>query len=77
MEPEWIADLGEPRRRDPDALPPSNIFEYVMHMIWVGVSALWQGNVLFAIKAGALTGKCIAEFFCTSSLCTDSNTVNP
>lgn len=43
------------RRRDPDALPPSNAFQHAMHWIHDMVSALGRGNALFALKAGLLT----------------------
>lgn len=54
---EQDADLGQTRRRDPDALPPSNLFEAVMYWLYHATAALGGGNVLFAIKAGLLTGK--------------------
>ena len=44
-------------RRDPDALPPSNAFQHVMHWVYQLASGLTRGNALFAIKAGLLTGK--------------------
>lgn len=46
-----------PRRRDPDALPPSNLFEALMNIGYNGVLALRGGNTLFAIKAAVLTGE--------------------
>jgi hypothetical protein len=49
-------DLGMPRRRDPDALPPHNLFEWVMSHTFRAISALGTGNTLYAIKAGILTG---------------------
>ncbi|KAL7281004.1 hypothetical protein ACG7TL_004306 [Trametes sanguinea] len=56
-------DLGMTRRRDPDALPPSNAFQYVMHVIYEAVTALGRGNALFALKAGLLTViLCIPSF---------------
>lgn len=51
------SDLGQTRPRDPDALPPSNLFELVMYWLYQGTAAVGGGNVLFAIKAGLLTGK--------------------
>jgi hypothetical protein len=48
-------DLGLPTRRDPDALPPSNRFEWIMNLISQGFTAFWSGNTLFALKAGLLT----------------------
>lgn len=51
------SDLGQTRRRDPDALPPSNLFELVMLWLYQAGASLGGGNVVFAIKAGLLTGK--------------------
>lgn len=53
-------DLGEPMFRDPDALPPSNGFEYSMNVLYHLGQALSGGNFLFAVKAGILTG---VQFF--------------
>jgi hypothetical protein len=55
MQKEWREDLGHARRRDPDALPPKNAFEWVMNALYRGCSELAQGNSLYAIKAGVLT----------------------
>lgn len=49
-------DLGETKARDPDALPPSNMFEYIMFLLYKGFASIGGGNSLFAIKAGLLTG---------------------
>lgn len=57
IQPDWNDDLGMTGRRDPDALPPSNAFQQVMHWVYELASALTRGNALFAIKAGLLTGK--------------------
>ncbi|KAI0638721.1 hypothetical protein C8Q77DRAFT_1044286 [Trametes polyzona] len=63
IQPEWNDDLGTTRRRDPDALPPTNAFQYVMHWVYESVTALGRGNALFAIKAGLLTViLCIPSF---------------
>ncbi|KDR73069.1 hypothetical protein GALMADRAFT_270443 [Galerina marginata CBS 339.88] len=48
------SDLGLPRRRDPDALPPSNLFESLMHVIHEFILSFRSGNVLFALKGGLL-----------------------
>ena len=56
IQPEWNEDLGMTGRRDPDALPPANAFQYVMHWVYDMTIALGRGNVLFALKAGLLTG---------------------
>ncbi|KAI0318290.1 hypothetical protein OF83DRAFT_1057097 [Amylostereum chailletii] len=48
-------DLGMPTRRDPDALPPGNLFEKVMNAMYHGARACSGGNVLYALKAGLLT----------------------
>jgi len=55
MQKEWREDLGHARTRDPDALPPKNVFEWVMNALYRGCSELAQGNSLYAIKAGVLT----------------------
>ncbi|KAJ7047102.1 hypothetical protein C8F04DRAFT_1308883, partial [Mycena alexandri] len=48
-------DLGMPRRRDPDALPPRNHFEWAMNFLYRSIAQLGGGNTLFAIKASTLT----------------------
>ena len=50
-------DLGMPRVRDPDALPPRNTTEWVMTLIHKLIMGLGGGNAIFAAKAGLLTGK--------------------
>ncbi|KZT00914.1 uncharacterized protein LAESUDRAFT_523085 [Laetiporus sulphureus 93-53] len=55
IEPEWEEDLGMASRRNPDALPPRNLFEQVMSWIHDLIQALAGGNSLFALKAGLLT----------------------
>ncbi|CDO69808.1 hypothetical protein BN946_scf184803.g6 [Trametes cinnabarina] len=68
IQPEWNDDLGMTRRRDPDALPPSNAFQYVMHIIYEAATALGRGNALFALKAGMLTViLCIPSFLRASA----------
>ncbi|KAL1937670.1 hypothetical protein VTO73DRAFT_12945 [Trametes versicolor] len=63
IHPEWNDDLGITRRRDPDALPPANAFQHVMHWVYEVVTALGRGNALFALKAGMLTViLCIPSF---------------
>ena len=57
--------LDDVQRRNPDALPPSNIIELVGTWIFTAVSALGHGNLLFAIKAAVLTGE---EFYHQSSM---------
>lgn len=49
-------DLGETKARDPDALPPSNLFELGMSRLYHAFMSLGGGNLLFAFKAGLLTG---------------------
>jgi hypothetical protein len=56
MDPAWQDDLGIPHRRDPDAMPPHNIFEWLMHHLHHCIISLMGGNALFAFKAGILTG---------------------
>ena len=52
-------DLGMPRVRDPDALPPRNVTEWVMTLIHKFIMGLGGGNAIFALKAGLLTGMLI------------------
>ena len=56
MEHQPDTDLGMTQRRDPDALPPSNLFESLMYWLHQAFAALGSGNFVFAIKAGLLTG---------------------
>ncbi|KDR73331.1 hypothetical protein GALMADRAFT_228417 [Galerina marginata CBS 339.88] len=48
-------DLGLPRRRDPDALPPRNIFESFLRGLHYFLVGLGSGNAIFGMKAGLLT----------------------
>lgn len=58
LEPEVMEDLGiATRRRDPDALPPKNRFEWVMSKVYVFLKSFGGGNALYAIKAGILTSE--------------------
>ncbi|PFH45992.1 hypothetical protein AMATHDRAFT_70774 [Amanita thiersii Skay4041] len=57
-------DLILPARRDPDALPPRNVLEWAMSLLYFGVASLAGGNVLFACKAGVLAVVlCLPSFF--------------
>lgn len=58
MHSEWSddLDLGQVGRRDPDALPPQNVAEWIMYWVYMGVTSLSKGNCLYALKAGLLTG---------------------
>lgn len=56
METQPDTDLGSTKRRDPDALPPSNGFEAGMFWLYHAFAALGHGNTVFAIKAALLTG---------------------
>ncbi|EJF58526.1 hypothetical protein DICSQDRAFT_66814 [Dichomitus squalens LYAD-421 SS1] len=51
----WAEDLGMTGRRDPDALPPTNVFQWIMHGIHDLLAGLTRGNALFALKAGLLS----------------------
>ncbi|KZT65496.1 hypothetical protein DAEQUDRAFT_520383 [Daedalea quercina L-15889] len=55
MQTDWDEDLGQPARRDPDALPPQTPFENVMSWFHTVLMALTGGNMLFALKAATLT----------------------
>ncbi|THH28781.1 hypothetical protein EUX98_g5402 [Antrodiella citrinella] len=48
-------DLGPSSRRDPDALPPDNVFQLLMSWIHRGYVEFFSGNSLFALKAALLT----------------------
>lgn len=50
-------DLGEAQQRDPDALPPENLFEVIMDVLYHAFRGISHGNQLFAIKAGILTSQ--------------------
>ncbi|KAJ7157023.1 hypothetical protein C8R43DRAFT_998138 [Mycena crocata] len=61
-------DLGTVRRRDPDALPPRNRFEWAMSMSYRGITELGSGNTLFALKAATLTViMCLPSFLKSSA----------
>ncbi|KAG2130867.1 hypothetical protein DEU56DRAFT_981991 [Suillus clintonianus] len=55
IDPAWMTDLGKAVKRDPDALPPGNVLEIAMNWIYRAAIGIGGGNVLFALKAGALT----------------------
>jgi hypothetical protein len=48
-------ELGHPRRRDPDHLPPSNLFEAICYQLRALLRKFYGGNTLFAIKAGTFS----------------------
>jgi hypothetical protein len=52
-----MTDLGQAVKRDPDALPPKNVLEIAMNWIYRAAIGIGGGNVLFALKAGTLTGR--------------------
>ncbi|KAJ7905803.1 hypothetical protein B0H14DRAFT_25200 [Mycena olivaceomarginata] len=61
-------DLGMARRRDPDALPPRNRFEWVMGLVYRGFAELGKGNTLYALKAATLTViLCLPSFLKSSA----------
>jgi hypothetical protein len=60
-----MTDLGKAVKRDPDALAPRNGFEMAMNWIYRAAVGIGGGNMLFALKAGALTGQPLAlHFYC-------------
>ncbi|KDQ52942.1 hypothetical protein JAAARDRAFT_39659 [Jaapia argillacea MUCL 33604] len=67
MAPEWVEDLGEPSRRDPDALPPRNVFEMISCRLYGLAAGLGHGNALFALKAGLFTVVLSLPSFLSSS----------
>jgi hypothetical protein len=50
-------DLGYPAARNPDMLPPRNMFEHVTTWLYEVITALFRGNCLFALKGAVLTGQ--------------------
>ncbi|KIY44983.1 hypothetical protein FISHEDRAFT_50366 [Fistulina hepatica ATCC 64428] len=68
LSPEAADDLGIAKRRDPDALPPHNVFEWVMSHVDRAVKEMGAGNSLFAFKAAFLTIiMCIPSFLASSA----------
>ncbi|KAL0071092.1 hypothetical protein AAF712_001650 [Marasmius tenuissimus] len=68
MMPGTMDDLGLPRRRDPDALPPRNPFEWIVSHLYRFVAGLGGGNALYAVKAGILTTlMCLPSFIQSSA----------
>lgn len=61
-------DLGDARRRDPDALPPESIFELLMSWVHRGYTEFFSGNSLFALKAAVLTSKWLLQSLLCSLL---------
>jgi hypothetical protein len=49
-------DLGQAASRNPDMLPPRNVFERVLTKLYDATAALSRGNCLFALKGAVLTG---------------------
>jgi len=47
--------LGLPAPRDPDSLPPRNLFESFFEFLHAVIAALVTDNAIFAFKAGLLT----------------------
>ncbi|KAF9035517.1 hypothetical protein BJ165DRAFT_1533514 [Panaeolus papilionaceus] len=60
-------DLNFPHRRDPDALPPRNLFEALMNALHEAITSIRGGNMQFAIKAGVLSVLLCLPFFLKSS----------
>ncbi|KAF9446717.1 hypothetical protein P691DRAFT_776668 [Macrolepiota fuliginosa MF-IS2] len=67
VQPSTLEDLGMPRPRDPDALPPRNVFEWFMSVVYYALASMTHGNVLFAIKAGLFTVVLCLPFFIKNS----------
>ncbi|KAJ3758691.1 hypothetical protein EV360DRAFT_43339 [Lentinula raphanica] len=59
--------LPYPKRRDPDALPPGNIWELMGRWVYKRVVGLTGGNALYAVKAGVLTTLMCIPFFIRGS----------
>ncbi|EPQ28128.1 uncharacterized protein PFL1_06939 [Pseudozyma flocculosa PF-1] len=47
-------DLGHTRRRDPDALDPEGTLQILGQRLYFGVARLFQGHLLFGVKAAVL-----------------------
>lgn len=52
---EYALDVAQ--RRDPDALPPTNVVEVIGSIIHDALQGLTRGNVQFALKGGLFAGK--------------------
>ncbi|KAJ3862063.1 hypothetical protein EV359DRAFT_45947 [Lentinula novae-zelandiae] len=59
--------LPYPKRRDPDALPPSNVAELMGRWSYKRIVGLTTGNALYAVKAGVLTTLMCIPFFIPGS----------
>ncbi|KAL5518361.1 hypothetical protein ACEPAH_43 [Sanghuangporus vaninii] len=55
IEPEKAELLTHAKRRDPDALPPTNAIETIGTLIYASINALGRGNAVFGFKAGILS----------------------
>jgi hypothetical protein len=55
VDPEWEEDFGHAEKRNPDALPPRNLAELILSVLYEEIASLGRGNALFALKAGLLT----------------------
>ncbi|KAF5319812.1 hypothetical protein D9611_012858 [Ephemerocybe angulata] len=62
-----LDDLGLPKRRDPDALPPRNVFEVLMNAAYRAGESMTHGNSLFAIKAGLVAAALCLPFLIKGS----------
>ena len=68
VQPSTLEDLGMPRQRDPDALPPRNVFDWAMSVLYYAAASCAHGNVLFALKAGIFSvALCLPSFIKSSS----------
>ena len=68
VQPSTLEDLGMPRQRDPDALPPRNVFDWAMSILYYAAASCAHGNVLFALKAGIFSvALCLPSFIKSSS----------
>ncbi|KAJ2933854.1 hypothetical protein H1R20_g3236, partial [Candolleomyces eurysporus] len=55
VDSESTGDLGLPKKRDPDALPPRNALELILNTVYHALNGITTGNSLFAIKAGLIS----------------------
>ena len=67
VQPDKFSELGMPVKRDPDALPPRNVFEWIMSVLYHACLGLGHGSALYAIKAGLFTVLLCFPFFFKNS----------
>lgn len=56
IDPDSPYALDVAQRRDPDALPPSNVVEVIGNLAYHAAHLFTRGNVQFALKGGIFAG---------------------